>query len=148
MENSALNLQPANFSGTSGEFLAGKITCPTCHEVWGTVDGGLYSLHLDVACPHLKFYVENAGGDVEVHYFNGFTATELMTTIEIACRLIAPDLHGKTVEHFFAHQQSENEFWAKLKCQSLDTILVHVECDNEPSEQSYNYTVHFGASLQ
>jgi hypothetical protein len=143
-----LNLQPANFSGTSGEFLEGKITCPACHEVWGTVDAAIYSLHTDVACPHLKFYVENAGGDVEVHYFNGFTATELMTAVEIAGHLLAPDLDGKTVEHFFAHQQSENGFWAKLKCQSLDTILVHVDSDDDPSEQSFNYTVHFGARLK
>lgn len=55
---------------------------------------------------------------------------------------------GKTVGQFFAHQQSENEFWAKLKCRSLDTILFYVERDDDLSEQSYNYTVHFGADLK
>ena len=143
-----MNLQPANFSGISGESLEGELTCPTCQKIWGTVEGGIYSLNTDGACPHLKFYVENAGGDVEVHYFNGFISTELMTAVEKTGRLIAPDLHGKTVGQFFAHQQSENEFWAKLKCRSLDTILFYVERDDDLSEQSYNYTVHFGADLK
>ena len=98
--------------------------------------------------PPLEVLRGECRGDVEVHYFNGFTAAELMAAVEKTGRLIAPDLHGKTVGQFFDHQQSENEFWAKLKCQSLDTILFYVERDDDLSEQSYTYTVHFGADLK
>jgi len=143
-----VNIQPAKFSGTSKEFLDGEIICPTCHQVWGTVDFGIYSLREESVCPHLKFYIENADGKVSVRYFNGFTPEELMNAVEVAGRSIAPDLHGKTVEQFLAWQQSEDAFWRRLKCTSVDTVLVHVECDGNLGEHSYNYTVHFGACLR
>lgn len=143
-----MNIRPAEFCATGVGFPDGEITCPACRKVWGTVELGVHSLQPDTACPHLKFYVENAGGDLELRYINNFTVTELMAAVETAGRLITPDLYGKSVEQFFALQLSENEFWAKLECPSLDTILLHVDSDGDASEQSYNYTVHFGACLQ
>jgi hypothetical protein len=79
------------------------IKCPSCGAAWLTDHDGEYELAYETDCPHLKFIIMQDDVDVEeFRFFNGYTKSQLMTSIESAARQLSFDLNGLSLKEYFS----------------------------------------------